>query len=295
MTRGQTIVALGIACVLATAGCDRLAKLKRGTASEADAGASSTPLSAPPTPQIRELDITFRETKARVSLFLHGTSYDISFFDFPPSAKVSVGNNALTTDTTGFITAKVDLSDAIARLAPQDAFNPAFKLDPKTKLALSFGPQANLLLDAPPITTSRALIELFQKASVTPFSVGAPPKPGAHTVILIGPVTPDVLGVAKTVADIDWVALIEKQPARSGKTCSGYRRSGDPQGVASSLGLKLLVEKLSVFEVRTGKPVADKVFTAPNDCPQGGIGELKSYVSVDEQKRWLKQLTATRR
>lgn len=293
--KGSSVVALVTACALSSTGCNVLSKLRRG---KEDAGAGASVLTAPPKPQLRDDGITFdaKETKAKVYTKLDGTSFEVTFFDFPPGSKVSVGATPIALSPEGFATTKLDITPRLLQLPPKDALDAAFKLDPQVKVTLEFNPQAKLTVDLPPFPTAFPLKEYFKKMAGKPVAFGPGPKSGQHSALFLDSTKPEAFGPARALGDIDVIAIPEIQPPHAGKKCGGYKKIGETTGPDRSFELQLIDDKVSLFDLRSGKALGQKVIAAPNQCPTAALGGVaKSYAAAEDSRRWVKQQLAVLR
>ena len=101
-----------------------------------------------------------------------------------------------------------------------------------------------------------------------------------------------------TLEEVDWVAVADKQPARTGKLCDGYKKIGDrsKDGTERAYQLQIIDEKVTVYDVKTSTAVDTKEFKAKNTCPSMVFsGAASSYVSSDDEKAWLRELRTKRK
>lgn len=276
------------------AGCKRVLReaLKKGQ--ESSSTSSSTTDTAPTTAPVAEWkdsQVSFKGTKAKGSVLMRGTSYDVSFSDLPANAKVTVGGKSASANSSGYVAQKVDVTERLAALAPKDAFDSSYAFDPQTKAEVEFSPTAKVMLDLPARPAAFGLSDLFKKAADTPVPFVTSQPAGSHTVVLTS-IPAEVLGPAKTLKEVDWVAVSENLPPRKGKTCSGYKKDkGDTR--TSSYQLEMVDQRLSVYEVATSKLVEAKDFKASETCPMMTFnGAAKSYPPAADPKRWLRELRA---
>ncbi len=253
----------------------------------------TTPSVAPKV-AVKDQEVTFSgvSTKGRVSL--KDASYNLWLSDVPENAKVLLAGKTFTPGSGGIVDAKIDLSDKIATISPKEAFDTSFKFDPKFKIEVEFGPNAKVSFDAPPVPLWIGLADYYKDAADSPVAL-AKPSPGAeHTVVSLLSTVPEALGPAKTLKDIDWVAVGENLAPRSGKTCSGYKKTGDDKGPEKSFIVELVDRKVTVFDAATSKVIDSKEFKANNECPMMAFGgNARAYASSDEQKSWLRTLRSS--
>lgn len=274
-----------LACSLPLVGCKALSR-RRGAARDDGAELS---LSEPPRPEWKDDQVKLAGTDAEGLFHISGARLSISFHDLPAGTVLSAAGQKAR-ESGGSAQLSVDLSERIAKLSPRDAFDRAYKFDPQVKAELDFGKGVKLELDAPSDSLSYSLGEMYKKVADAPVVLAKGEAPREHTILFLGGLDPEPMGTASTLAEIDWVALETNQAPRSGRTCDGYRKSGkDGDGPAKSLVLQLVDQKVTIYEARTSKEIASKVFVAEDRCPMMAFsGEANSYASTDEQKTWLR-------
>lgn len=293
--RNWSSVSVAIACALSSptlAGCDALTKLRRREVkaeSKLDAGNTWTSTVAP-WPIVREDSILFQNeaTKANVYVYVEGPRYRLSFSEFPSNAKVTVNRAPVALDARGKGNAVVDLTPLIVALAPSQAFDAAYKLDPRTKIGFEFGAAKEQVVDAKPISIAVILQEHLRTNAGQPMVLGAGPKAGEHSAILVGSGGPLAVGPARTVGELDFVAVGELQPPRkTDKTCDGYAKT-IASGQRSVRPLEPVDTALTLYELRTGKKTANTVIAASEECPKSGIDAARTYASRDALAAWIK-------
>lgn len=90
--------------------------------------------------------------------------------------------------------------------------------------------------------------------------------PATHSVFLVAPHLPaQVLGPATTVADIDWVAVLEDRGWDESATCD-YADTGGTY--SKKLKQKRAQKTVTIYDRRTGAAVDAKEFTAEGACPE---------------------------
>jgi hypothetical protein len=217
-------------------------------------------------------------------------AYDAQFDGLPEGTTLSVDGVKVGTGST--ISWRSSMTDGIAALSPTDALDHKFKIDPKKSATLTFSTGATVTFPLPAQGPWYALGEALKGAVDRPVSFGSKDsgKVLAHSVAMLVSST-EVLGPAKTMAEVDWVAIEGAATERAGKTCSGYTKSGSKGGPEKKFDLKLVDKTVSVIERTTSRVVAKREFRARNECPMMAFGgEAKSYPRTDEIKEWLRDL-----
>jgi hypothetical protein len=94
-----------------------------------------------------------------------------------------------------------------------------------------------------------------------------------------------VVGPARQVWDIDWVAVEEPAAAMRERPCRGYHRRID-------VVLKMHDGEIVVYDRRRGVEAMRKAFQAPDECPREPLlnpdGSTHSFVRREEVDRWLR-------
>jgi hypothetical protein len=285
----RSSVVLLLMGAIAVSGC-----CKSNSSSGETEGASpaAKPMTAPPTPRWKEHELSFDDMPARATFRVKDFSYSMSFRKFPPGTHIVTGGKDESVNDTGSLTVTVDISEKIAGMAPKDATDFRYKLDPGFKITLEFPGGIDLDIDAPAVVLWFDLKRQLEKVKdhPVPFGKETDSGPAAHTILFIG-VSPEVFGAAPTMHDVDWVAVREKLPAREGPMCHGYKDVGDKGGGKErSLRMKMQDENVAIFARRTGVLVERKEFSASNRCPLfASGGSPVSYPSVTEVKAWLRE------
>ena len=183
----------------------------------------------------------------------------------------------------------VDLSEAIGALSPSQALDRNFKLDPKASLELKYPGGLVQKVDLPPLSVEFGVASVLKEAADHPVAFG--PEPGAapaeHSVAWASALTPTVIGPAKRLSEVDWVALSVDSPRASQKTCSGY------SGKNPTLPLAPIDKIVSIYERKTSKVITKKTFVADEACPIIAMGDTAQTFPNEEQiKQWLREQRA---
>lgn len=238
----------------------------------------------------KDTEVTFPGASGTGSFSYSGTKLTASFHNVVAGDTVEMGGDKATA-TSSLMMAQVDLGEKLAKLRPTDAFDYKFRFNPEVKVNLVLGHRP-ITIDAPATSVSYGLTSAFKKAADTPITLPLPPKPPAeHTILFTDGISGgEPIGPAQTVDAIDWVAISTKLPDRQGKMCTGFKKTGET-GPGESLPLVMHDQKMTVYDVRTCKEIANKTFKAPESCPSITFSkEASSYPSKDDMKAWLRTL-----
>ncbi len=264
------------------------------TACEPGGGGSASTLTSPPASTWKGGSVTFSGIATRGNVYLHDLGLDIHFSDLPDGATFAV-NGTTVAPNAGAVTTKIDLRDRIGDLAPKDAFDATYKLDPQVKIEIGFNPNVKVMIDVPPQNVSFSLEKSFDGAIDTPLKFANATPPSEHSILATMEIAGEVLGPAAKVRDVDWAAHVDKLPPRKGKTCDGYKKASEKDGPGKSYPLQMIDHKVTVYEVTTSKPIASMEFKAAEECPMFASGETaNNYPSSDDEKMWLRQVRTRR-
>lgn len=284
------IRSLLVMCLCASvAGCCK----SKGSGSSDNPAAPTVTFDKAPTPKWSDHSVEFEGLdRARGSFLVSDLSYSVSFHSFPAGTRFVINNKEEPVSAGGSYTTKVDISEQIGALAPKDATDYRYKLDPKLPITIKFPGTAELALQAPAQTVWFSLERVLKKVADTPVRFGneqgAAPK--EHSILLLG-ASHEVLGPATTMREVDWIAVREPLTPRKGKMCDGYSDVGkDKKGAKRSLPMEMADEEVAIYERTTSKLVSKKVFKASERCPMFASGDTaKTYPDLTEIKRWLRQ------
>jgi hypothetical protein len=212
----------------------------------------------------------------------------------PDDTKLKVGAQEVTS-ANGRATVNIPMGDVIAKASPGDALKYDKKLDPEQSVELTFADGVKVTEKLPPRTT-KYLIESFLKKKLpngTPVLFGkevdAPQT--NHTILNLtgGLALDDVMGPAKTMSEVDWVAVESRLPKRpAGKKCTGYKAK-DEKGPGREADLFFEDWDVKIVERRTGKVIESKKFEANDRCPMFASGnEATTYPDSRAITTWLR-------
>lgn len=245
------------------------------------------------TPRWSDFDARFAELPSASVMFMSaGMSYEMRFNGFPSGTTITMSGKSTALSSTGY-TQSTDISDLVADLSPADALSYSFKLDPKIECELGVPGYVPLTVKAPAKSVSFAVRDAMSKAIDHPVlfkgeAVTDPPI-AAHSILYTGPVA-EAYGPASRLRDVDWIAVVDKLPARKGKTCATTKTTPLPGRAAPppSIVLDLVDEDVLIVERKTSKIISRKTFSAKTDCPSYvGVGSA-TYPDELVMKRWVR-------
>lgn len=285
MNRASTALLVALVALSGAAGCKKPRASSRTTAT----------VTSPPTLVWKDMSIEMKELPgARGDVFLAKTlAYQVSFSGLPEGTTLAVGGGEVrSAGVGGMVESSVDLADAVAALPPAQALDYTFHVDPKATATLTFPGGVMSSFAMPPTSVSFSITDGLKACSDTPMTFGKKDaaQPSEHTIVYLG-TSAEVLGPAKTMADVDWVALEQPSGTRNGKKCSGYKKTGAAKADSDekTYVLSMVDRKVTVYERRTSKAIASREFKAKEVCPMMSFGdEAKSYPDSEEIKAWLR-------
>jgi hypothetical protein len=242
-----------------------------------------------------KIDVAVSEVNAKGDITCFGgLDCTLKLEKLPDGTKVKVGD-IVGESKNDRVSVKFDMGDAIAKAAPGDAMKYDKTIDPERSVELEFPDGAKVTEKLPGITTKYMIESELKKqlANGTPVLFGkeADAPQTTHTVLnLAGSLGMDnVMGPAKTMAEVDRVAVEEQLPKRPGnKKCKGYKATGET-GPGREADLFLVDWEVKLVERRTGKVIETKKFDAPTRCPMFAQGnETTSYPDSRAVTMWLR-------
>jgi hypothetical protein len=283
-------------------------KKKKGDSDKGDKGDKSDKpkKAAAKTPDGVKLTFTAKSAGSNVDVAVSGIDAkgEISCFGdlecalrlekLPDDTKLKVGAQEATS-ANGRVTVNIPMGDVIAKASPGDALKYDKKLDPEQSVELTFADGVKVTEKLPPLTT-KYLIESFLKKKLpngTPVLFGKEVEVAqtTHTILnLTGGLTlDDVMGPAKTMTEVDWVAVETRLPKRpAGKKCTGYKSTGE-KGPGREADLFFEDWEVKIVERRTGKVIETKKFEANDRCPMFASGnEATTYPDSRSITMWLR-------
>jgi hypothetical protein len=287
--RGVNAAVLG--CLLAAGpSCNKL-KALTGSAAQAE---EATPLANGPLvlEWSESYKLVVRGSKAEATFFLTRDAdkpplrIQASFSEFPKGTKLKIGDEQQTLGDSGYWSTLIDVKPAIVKQTLEDLKAPV-ELGQEVSIEAPGSPVATTKL--PKQNVKDGLRAALAKARDGGMTFGASDvaagKPRG-VAVLSAYNDLDFIGVARTLEEVDWVAVAEdaKQP-RGVKTCQF--KQGPSQ-------VKLVDANVLVVERRTGKKVTEKVLPASDECPMFAFVDkqdntAKNTVGSTDVTAWVRE------
>jgi hypothetical protein len=292
------VLPLALGLGVALGGCDKLGLGKKkgdesaGTegGKRGASGAPAGPLQKAPAPEwaadgkvkLGSVEGTFMVTEK--------LGLDLALRPTPKGTKVTSGAKQEVTTMDGMqALLEVDVAEALGKLSPEVAFDYKSQWKSGVKFTVALGGYEPVDLEAPAISPSYGLKRALEGVKNRGVSFGKEPDapPREHTVVYLAGLEAKVIGPAKTLVEVDWVAAQEDLPGRRGKTCEGYK--DNKGGTTKSLPLEQIDRNIVIYERKTAKEITRKKFDAAADCPMFAFGDTaKTYPEDSAIETWLR-------
>lgn len=289
--RNRGVFGVGVVgcLLLGLAACDRLKALDRS-----ESGGAQSPFAKGPL----ELDwsenykLVVRGSEAHATFFLTRESdqpplrLQASFSDFPEGTKVKVGERQQTLGDSGFWSTMIDVKPFIVKHTLDD-LKATVELGQEVSIEVPGSPRATTRLPKQDVKAGLRLALVKARDGGVSFGPADTPQAKPRGAAVLSSYSDlDFVGSARTLEEIDWVAIAEdaKQP-RAVKTCQF--KQGPSQ-------LELIDANVVVVERRTGKKLTEKVLRASDECPMFAFvdkqdNSAKSTVLAKDVTAWVRQ------
>ncbi len=222
-----------------------------------------------------------------------------SFHGFPVGTTIDIGRESYSIGDAGSFERLIDVGAELGQAEFHAVFDTPWPLN--VSIAVTFPGAKTFSEKVPPqnqYATKRMLAAGFASVREGPViftnEPAAPAK--ARNVFFvphpIGIADPEIIGTIKQVNDVDRVAIEKHALTETTIHCHGLKRTTDQKGSDEALIVRLVNSEVQIFDRRTGKVAATKLFAASKDCPVFALGnkgeEAKTYPSKDAIKEWLR-------
>ncbi len=197
----------------------------------------------------------------------------LAFDDFPVGTKVKVGSEAGIVGASGNWSSLLDVTSVFVGQTLDDVRG---KVDLKVPITIELAGAAPVTTDLPKQTVKDAVRAALLRAQGGGWSIGSADTPQGKprgAAIVSGESGLDFVGAARTLYEVDWVAIAEEpaQP-RASKSCNF--KDGP-------VTVDLFDAKTTIVERRSGRKVAEKIVAARSECPK--------FALIDQAKRSAKR------
>jgi hypothetical protein len=217
-----------------------------------------------------QLDLVEIGATAHFSFWTEG-KYAVRFRRLPAGTKVTLGRDTATVREIGNVEVKLDVWSWLADVDPRDLWSD-HQLDPGASVELVYPGGLAQKIELPPVGIIPAMDRILKTVADHPLlfanEPGAPP--AEHTILWIETWAKDsaVIGPARVMRDVDWIAFATALPARrSAKTCSAYMDAHGGPG-KQAYPFVMVDDDVAIYERTTSKVIARTTFAAPEQCPQ---------------------------
>jgi hypothetical protein len=228
------------------------------------------------------------------AIAIDGTELVLGLHNVPDGTTLSVGS-ATGTSADGELLLRLPIADKLAGLSrSQLVGSEPVDLDATFKLTLAR--RAESAAKLPRFTLGSAMHDSAREVLIEKkLGLGAK-APTTPSIFLAARGLPaPVVGPAKTLADIDWVAVMEDKAALDTETCVYLDSRRSPK----SFRKRVAVKTVTIHDRRTGLVIDRKDFVAPGDCPtRHAIGRGDIRIEFDQSNsyepvlQWLRERVA---
>lgn len=210
-----------------------------------------------------------------------------SFSEFPRGTKVEVGGESSTVGDSGYWSTMIDVKPTIVKLSLDDLKAPA-----ELGLDVSIQPEGGSAGKAhlPKQDLKGGLRAAFTKARDGGIDFGAGDAAVAKprgVAVLGGSSDLEFIGAARTLQEVDWVALAEEVKAPRGTKKCDFQKG--------PVTLELKDATVLLFDRRTGKKVEETVLHSDEECPRFAFvqdGKTSNTVDSEQVVTWARQRLA---
>ena len=249
---------------------------------------------AKPSGSVSKITLTGMEAKGEVSCF-GSTGCAVRLDKLPEGTKAKLGAAEATAEGKSPVKLAFDMGEQIGKASVEDALKYDRTVDPGLTLELTFPDDVKVSAALPGMTTKFFIEQTLEKDLINGktvlFGKESLDPPKAHSILFLDALLDReaVIGPAKTMSEIDLVAVKEPQEKRSGdKKCKGYKATGD-KGPGTDADLMLVDWDVKIIERKTGKVVESKKFEGEKRCPYvASNGEATSYPNRRAIQVWLR-------
>jgi hypothetical protein len=276
---------------LAGIGCDGLSRPDKASASPSASGPVTVTWLDPGKLRVEgtQAEATFLLTKDADKPPLR---LIFSLADFPVGTKVKVGSEAGLVGASGSFSSLYDVTSVFVDQTLDDVRG---KVDLKVPISIEIAGSAPVATELPRQTVKDCVRAALLRARAGGFTLGPTDKAQGKprgAALLSGASDIEFIGTAKTLLEVDWVAVGEEpERPRASKSCNFKE---------GPITVELFDAKTTILERRSGKKVAEKLIPARNECPTFALIDMtnrsaKRSADKDDLAAWVRRELAAAR
>jgi hypothetical protein len=209
-----------------------------------------------------------------------------SLSDFPVGTKVKVGSEAGLVGASGSFSSLCDVTSVFVDQTLDDVRG---KVDLKVPITIEITGSALVTTELPKQTVKDGVRAALLRARDGGFTLGPTDKAQGKprgAALLSGSSDVEFIGTAKTLLEVDWVAVGEEpERPRASKSCNFKE---------GPITVELFDAKTTIVERRSGRKVAEKVILARNECPKFALIDMtnrsaKRSADKDDLVAWVRR------
>jgi hypothetical protein len=285
---------LGVTALLALLACKRLAQ----EAARETGVTGATTAATPPAP-VGPVSLTWEQSYKVVAQGVKGEGtffvtkdadkpplrLTASFHDFPAGTKVKIGPEQGVLSSSGFFSTMVDIKPAVIKQMLPDLKGPV-ELDLDLTLEVPGAQPVTTKLQKQDVKDGVRFALLKARdggVSFTPDDQPAPQPRGAAVLSAYSDL--EFVGNAKTLLELDWVAIAEDQ-----KEPRGTKQCQFKEGPST---LKMFDAAATIVDRRSGKVIAEQTLKASDECPMFALvdktdNSTKNSVAQKDVVAWAR-------
>lgn len=242
----------------------------------------------------KDTELTIGDASAK--FFMTGSgdgdpSFMDAYFDkFPKSTEIDVGGTKGTTSEQGHLALKADMKGKLGPLELRTLSTGQVDLD--VKIVIKAPGSETIEQKLPPMRIGGAVSTALARARDGGLKFEGEKDDGKITSAAIVDARGTfgelkVVGDAKKVWDIDWVAVMEQKESSRTKACSGYQK------VTGDVIVTQVDSVVKIVDRRTGKVAQEQTFQPKDECPSFAMVEknntAKAYVHDSDVEPWVRE------
>lgn len=205
--------------------------------------------------------------KGFLRLRTEGPSWALEVEQFPPGTRIRLaGSEGVVTDR-GWLKLRVPAMASLGKVPVAALAERDVGIDPQLELQVEVPGQPPFATRWRPVRGMRSLAEAVTREleAGRPVELGGPGAPAADpSVWWPRKRTHLVLGPARTLAEVDWIAVVRDEPAGDPQVCPG---SVGGDGKKPDLKVQVVDLNVTLYDRRSARVVDRKLVKAVLECP----------------------------